>query len=206
MGATPPLTTFIILPILRCPPTLLLHLLLLYSPRSPPSLSRCHLSTLVLECPSGEAEYQFPSPAPPTPQLPLPCIFNGHTRAADKWFLFLTREGWLLLHRDEERVSVVKNAQSTQAKDRARHTTLKVSISIIWANFLHLLQLAFILPFVVRNRPSKSHFFVALMSNATLTIKCPFISPHGLWWTNPPVDDRSEQPTKAFIKPGLEPV
>lgn len=39
-------------------------------------------------------------------QLPPPCIFNGHTRAADKWFLFLTGEGWLQLHRDGEWGSV----------------------------------------------------------------------------------------------------
>lgn len=44
--------------------------------------------------------------SPSGPQLPPPCIFNGHTRAADKWFLFLTGEGWLQLHRDGECGSV----------------------------------------------------------------------------------------------------
>lgn len=42
---------------------------------------------------------------PSVPQFPPPCIFNGHTRATDKWFLFLTGEGGLQLHRDGERGS-----------------------------------------------------------------------------------------------------
>lgn len=66
-----------------------------------PEMPFVYLGTLM---PFRKAEYQLSSPAGPlpTPELPPSCIFNRHTRAADKWFLFLTGEGRLRLHRDGE--------------------------------------------------------------------------------------------------------
>lgn len=64
---------------------------------------------------------------PSGPQLPPPCIFNGHTHAADKWFLFLTGEGWLQLHRDIERVSERAHTQVSMMKNAYTHNTKKES-------------------------------------------------------------------------------
>jgi len=93
-------------------------------------LSRCHLSTVVLRCPSGESRVSvfFPS----GPQLPPPCIFNGHTRAMDKWFLFLTGEGGLLLHRDEESVSNhAPRQEHTHTVDTIERESQKLSSYVV---------------------------------------------------------------------------
>ncbi len=164
---------------------------------------------------------------PSGPQLPPPCIFNGHTRAADKWFLFLTGEGWLQLHRDGEWGSActAKNAHThthTQTMDTTKEENQEWSSYPLSAQRPDLCKNSYrpCIYFLCFTKHTHTHTHTRTHTHTdththtshtshtypTPTIKWLINSPLGLWWARVQDDERGKKPTKAFIKPGLEPV
>lgn len=94
---------------------------------SPPPHSASRSFSLDAICPpwySDALPESVVSPFSPSgSRLPPPCIFNGHTRAADKWFLFLTGEGlapvtwgWGAREQARTQVRTAKNAHTTKER------------------------------------------------------------------------------------------